>query len=382
MVDVIEGYRSGNTGFNQNQRVVEMKDTIYELNPSMTPLTVLIGKLRKTETTQAKYEWMEDEKMPNWDAVNYGGGYSAVATDIVVDNVEFFEAGQTITFPRTGEVARIASRTVASDLIIIVRGAGAAILNDNEVIMIIADGNEEGATSKDAKQTVLTNLYNYTQIFRTPVAITRTEKVSKLIGGNELDRQRNKRAQEHQEKIERAFWWGKRAIVTGGTHPLRYTGGVFEFVTTNVTDFGGMMTEYDFEKYLETASYYGTDNKVTFMAARPISVVNGFAKDKLYVVDQAKKEFGLDIVKYISPHGSINMTKHPMFEGNVFGYYMVTLDISDDCIEYRYLTDSDTQLHQNIQANDLDGQKDEYLTECGLMIANEKRHAIGTDIKS
>jgi CTP:phosphocholine cytidylyltransferase-like protein len=71
-----------------------------------------------------------------------------------------------------------------------------------------------------------------------------------------------------------------------------------------------------------------------------------------------------------------------MFEGAVYGYYLASLDLADDCIEYRYLTDSDTQLHQNIQANDLDGQKDEYLTEAGLMFANEKRHALGTDIKS
>ena len=54
MVDVVEGYRSGNTTFNQNQRIIDMKDTIYELNPRMYPLTAMIGRIRKVETTQAK----------------------------------------------------------------------------------------------------------------------------------------------------------------------------------------------------------------------------------------------------------------------------------------------------------------------------------------
>jgi len=378
MVTVVEGYRSGNTTFNQNQKIVDMKDTILELKPSMYPLTAIIGRIRKVQATQAKFEWLEDERMPHWDAATIA--HSAVATDIYVDNAEFFESGMTIVFPRTGEVARCTGTTVTSDYITVVRGTGAATINAAEPIMIIADSNEEGATSKDGKQTVLTNAYNYTQIFRTPVSITRTESKANLIGGNELDRQRAKRGQEHQEKIERALWFGKRAIVTSGTHPRRFTGGIFEWITTNITDFGGMMTEFDCDQFLETASYYGSENKLAFMAARPISVVNGFAKDRLYVVDQAKKEFGLDIVKYVSPQGTLNMVKHPMFEGAVYGYYMCVLDLSDDCIEYKFI--DDTQLHQNIQANDLDGQKDEYLTEAGLLFANEKRHSLGKNIKS
>jgi len=380
---VITGSRDSSTNFNSAQRKVDMQDTIFELQPAMTPLTVLLTKISKDIAKSSKFEWLEDEKMPNWDAINNGGGYAAGDTALVVDHPQYFEIGQIIRFPRTGENARVTNVVEATFTLTVVRGAGAAALLDNEVIMIVSDGNEEGARSKSAKQVVLTNLYNYTQIFRTPVEITGTEEATDMYGGDDMDRQRNKAGRFHAEKIERAFWFGKKLLTTGANgKPMRFTGGIFEFLTSNITDFGGMMTEYDWDKFHELALGYGSLSKIAFMAARPISVVNGFAKDKLQVVDQAKKEFGLNIVKYISPHGDINMVKHPMFEGNVFGYYCAVIDLADDVVQYRFLRGRDTSLKQNIQENDEDSTKDEYFSEVGIQFANEARHALGTNIKS
>jgi len=380
---VITGSRDSSTNFNTAQRKVDMQNDIFELQPAMTPLTALLVKISKEVATNSKYEWLEDEAMPYWDAINNGGGYSAVATGLVVDNPTYFEIGQIIRFPRTGENARITNVVEATSTLTVVRGSGAQALNDNEVIMIVTSGAEEGARSNSAKQVKLTNLYNYTEIFRTPVEITGTEQATEMHGGNDMDRQRNKAGRFHAEKIERAFWFGKKLLTTGANgKPLRYTGGIFEFLTSNITDFGGMMTEYDWDKFHELALGYGSMSKIAFMAARPISVVNGFAKGKLYVVEQAKKEYGLNIVKYVSPHGDINMVKHPMFEGTVFGYYAAVIDLADDVVEYRFLKGRDTSLKQSIQENDEDSDKDEYFTEAGLQFANEARHALGTNIKS
>ena len=161
---VITGSRDSSTNFNTAQRKVDMQNDIFELQPAMTPLTSLLVKISKEVATNSKYEWLEDEAMPYWDAINNGGGYSAVATGLVVDNPTYFEIGQIIRFPRTGENARITNVVEATSTLTVVRGSGAQALNDNEVIMIVTSGAEEGARSNSAKQVKLTNLYNYTEI--------------------------------------------------------------------------------------------------------------------------------------------------------------------------------------------------------------------------
>jgi hypothetical protein len=185
----------------------------------------------------------------------------------------------------------------------------------------------------------------------------------------------------HMEKLERAFWWGERAIVSSGTHPKRYTGGVFEFLNSNVYSMSGMMTEWNFENALEDAFTYGSDTKYAFCSGRVISVINMWPRGKMEVT-QSDKTYGMTINKYISSHGQLNIVRHPMFEGDVYGYYMAILDLADECVQYRFLTGSDTTLETNIQDNDYDGQKDQYLTEAGLQFKQKDRHYVITDIES
>jgi len=47
-----------------------------------------------------------------------------------------------------------------------------------------------------------------------------------------------------------------------------------------------------------------------------------------------------------------------------------------EALTYRYLTNRDTKLLTNRQNPGEDSQVDEYLTECGLQMEQEQRHAI------
>ena len=382
MVTVISGNRDGGTNYLANQRKLDMRDEILLLKPAKYPLTVLLSKIPKKKAINPKFYLMEDELMPNWDAVNNAGGYAAGDTSIVVDNGAYFEAYQTVAVPRTGEVFRVTA--VSTNTLTVVRGSGAAALNDNEPLLIIADGYEEGTTTNSAKSIVLTERYNYCQTIKTKVGITETENATDLYGtSSDLDYQRNKRGEEHALKIEKAFWFGKRALVTGatGSKPQRFTGGIFEFISTNVTDAGAMLTEFSWEMFLEDAMKYGSETKWCFMASRPISVVNAWAKDKMQIVN-GEKAYGLTIMKLNSPHGTINIVHHPLFEGNVYGYYAVILDLNDKCVEYTFLQGRDTFLKTNVQDPDADAEEDRYLSDVGIALAQEKRHALMTNIQS
>jgi hypothetical protein len=84
------------------------------------------------------------------------------------------------------------------------------------------------------------------------------------------------------------------------------------------------------------------------------------------------------VSKYVSPHGILNIVKHPLFEGYYNGMGMI-LDL--DNVKYRPLKGRDTKLETNIQPNDADYYKDQYLTEAGIMVKLPKTHAVIKGVK-
>jgi hypothetical protein len=72
------------------------------------------------------------------------------------------------------------------------------------------------------------------------------------------------------------------------------------------------------------------------------------------------------------------IVKQPLFEGAVYGGYAAAIDMAN--VGYRYLNGRDTSLKTNIQANDVDGRRDEYLTEAGLEVKLPKTHGLLTGV--
>jgi len=381
MVEIITGGRD-TLNINQARRVVDMSKTIALLNPSANPLTLLSQKAARLKAINPEFSWLEDDLRPAWDAINNGAGYTDSDTDLVVDNAAYFEIGSLVDVPRTGEIMKVTAINTSTNTITVARSVGstaAAALVDDDPLMIMSDANQEGAKSRASKTTKIESLTNYTQIFRTPVEATRTESSSELYGGKDRNYYRRKAGIEHAKKIECALWFGEKGIDTSGDHPERYTGGVFEFLAGNFTDAGGTLTEADFEAFVRDAFKYGSDVKYGFASPLVLSVINLWGVSKLQTVPR-DKTYGLAVTKYISAHGELNLIKNRLFEGAVYGGYMVVLDFADECVAYRYLQGGDTKLKTNIQDNDADGWKDEYLTEAGLQLKQPDRHAVLTGV--
>jgi hypothetical protein len=60
----------------------------------------------------------------------------------------------------------------------------------------------------------------------------------------------------------------------------------------------------------------------------------------------------------------------------VYGAYVFLVDL--DQVKLRPLRD--TQLKENVQAPDYDGFKDEYISEIGLQVTHERKHALLTGV--
>lgn len=396
--------RTTATSAAEGRLVVDAVDKIFLLEPNKHPLVTLltnVGKvwdgkawvgagIAKAATTNPQFTWFEDF---------YGGRFASVAaaynsTDAPVtitvsvvgggsSSAYIFTPGDVIKNARTGEnllVATIASGTT----ITATRAFGstpAAAGNATDSIFIIGNASEENAGARNVNTTRSTQQNNYTQIFRTSIALSNTEKEVKLYGGPDLPYQRAKKGTEHALDIERAFWWGQRYLDTTGTqgHNRRVTGGVLEFLSQGnsyVQNQNGPLTAVDFNNFLREAFTYGNNEKMLFASGVVLQAINEIARGQVRIKTE-DKTYGIQISEWFTPFGMINIVHNPLFVDAYAGYAFM-LDM--ECFRYRYLQNRDTTLRMNIQAPDVDGQVDEYLSEVGLERKQAARHALLTGV--
>jgi hypothetical protein len=382
---VVTGVRD-TRNITQNKIVVDMSEKIALLQPNAEPFLAFlkIAKRNTEPTHNPKFEWMEDDLLPRWDAINNGGGYPSNATSIVVDNANYFTKNDIVKVPRTGEVMLVTNVDVATNTLTVVRGYGvttAANLDDNDPLVIIGNVNEEGSGTREIKSTLEVPKYNYTQIFKTPFAVTNTEKATKMYGGKDINYQRMKASIQHRVDMARAFVFGERKEDLSGPHPKRATGGLLSFLTENNYDAGGQLTQTEFDNNIsEVVFKYGSKRKILLASARLLSIINSWALGKLMIDEEAKK-YGLAIFRYITPFGEYAIMNYQhILEGAVYGGYGIVIDPEN--VKYRPLAGRDTKLETNIQANDEDQTKEQYITEAGLEVRLPKTHAVITGVTS
>jgi hypothetical protein len=359
--------------------VIDMAEDIAFLNPSEAPMVALIKRLRKEKATNPEFNWLERDLEARWDAINNAAGYANNATSIVVDNGTYFRAGMLVKVPRTGEVILVTA--VATNTLTVKRQFGetvAAALNDNDPLLIIGNVNEEGAKAPSDAGGNPVKMFNYTGIVRTPFSVTNTANASKTYGGKLITQEQKQHGIEHRIDLERQFLFGERYEDLTGTHPKRSTRGLLKWISSNVYDAGGQLTETEFNNWLEGVFAKGSSKKLLLAAPRVISTIDSWGVGKLKTVSEANAKYGLHVTQYISSHGELNIVKEPLFEGSVYGGYATALDLEN--ISYKYLERRDTALKTNIQDNDADGRRDEYLTEAGLMVQLPQTHGLLTGV--
>lgn len=367
---------------NQARRVVDMSKNIALLEPDAAPLTVLMKNIASEQCISPKFEWLESELGARWDAVNNAAGYTNAATDIVVDNDQYFMIGDILKVPRTGECLVITNITAGTHTLTVTREYGetaAAALVDNDPLIMVGSASAEGTGKRTHKNTTETNLYNYTQIFKTTVSLSGTADASKLYGGKDRNWQRKVKGIEHLVDMERAFLFGERKEDATGTTPKRTTRGLLKFLSQNNMDAGGALTEWEFETFCQSVFRYGSKKKLLLASPILVSVINTFGRNRLQMLPN-DKTYGISLTRFLSAHGELLIAKHNLLEGAIYGGYGIAIDPEN--IKYRYLEGRDTKLRTDIQQNDADAFEDEYLTEAGIQVMQPKTHGVLTNVTS
>lgn len=353
--------------------------------------TKIQGKaLSKRQVLNAKFTMFSDQVQESATTINLPAGYSAAATSVVVADASLFSSNDVAFVPRTGETVLVTASVVSTNTLTITRGFGATALPllHLDSIVRLGPAYAVNALSGTPKSSAVAEDYNYTQIFRTPVGISRTDKDSKLnyTPTTDLERLRMEAAVEHLRQQERALWYGRRYEGTDANgQKQRTTGGVFQFLTSNVMDLsasGGVLTPQVMDAYAEQAFQWGGTTKYAFCSPRALSRINGLAANLIRITPQ-ESAFGLNLTKYTTSHGDLILVRTPHFGHpgmvDVYGGHIVTLD--PDQIKYAYLNNAENELRKDIQENDRDGVKDEWIAEVGLQLTNETSGSIMKGIK-
>jgi hypothetical protein len=98
---------------------------------------------------------------------------------------------------------------------------------------------------------------------------------------------------------------GAAADDTSGTSPVGYVGGLFQYVTSNITTVGGNLTETVMETFLRTAFRYGSQNKVMFVSPLVASAMSSFAQGKLALPSVDTNKYGVSLGQYQSASGAV-----------------------------------------------------------------------------
>ena len=385
----IAGLR-GSGDWGTDERPKNFRETILWRQPNgMTPLTALLSKMKSESTNDPEFSWWEEElgtltvtettglaanTGSTAIAASGGGCYQFVAGDLLMVD----KADQSTFDNELIEVVSVASDNAMT----VSRAAGGttvAAIAASTLLTKIGNVYGEGTGAPTASTRNPTKYYNYCQIFKTIYDITGTALNTKARTGDVLSNDKKRKMFDHSIALEWSFLFGRRYETTGSnSKPKRYTGGLRQAITTNVTVFSTTVTESTFlaatYPVFNFQSSAGSE-RICFCGNVALNTLNQIAKNSTssrIVFNDMVKVYGMDLQKWVLPQGTLYIKCHPLLNNHTrYNASMFILDPS--VLKYRYMRD--TAFKDNIQGNDEDRQKGQWMTEAGLEWNHEKTMA-------
>ena len=263
----------------------DVSDLIGIISPYETPLLDALGDPMR-EATSTHHEWLEDELMPNKDAINDDTFTDPAAdTDFVVDHGSRFRVGDQIQMEGSEELLLVTG--IDTNTLTVVRGyAGttAEDLADNQVINILGNAALEGADKPGVRFTNRSRCSNYTQIFTGAVEVSGTDVAASQLGlADEMDYQKQERLRELLRDLENTVINGGQpgSNPEGSSSVRRSMKGIIQHLSTNVfyTGDSGFPTGNDLNEakinYVLRRIWESSNGNVDLI------VVGGFQKRKI-----------------------------------------------------------------------------------------------------
>lgn len=416
----------GNGDWVNDQRPKNWRQKILKLYPNgQAPLTAMLSMMSSESVDDPEFNWWT-QVMSSVDG-SVAGVYTIADMSVayvgggVEGDILFVRTNDTDVFKRVRKGHQILLRD-ASDYRVDVNGKVTEVyraggyelyavklledddnsathdLSDCDSFKIIGNINAEGAEMPDSIALNPTKVYNYTQIFRTPLSITRTARKTKLRTEDQYQKAKAEALEMHSWEMELAYWWGIRTENTGENgKPERTTMGIINFIRqyaaancddyTLNADYAGQTWvqggEDWFKNYLEQIFRYGSGEKLAFVGSGALLGIDRLAMASGQInLAPAQKTYGMEIMQWRTPFGVLNMKTHPLFSFDATTRNMMVI-IEPKELTYKYIDDtsfygesSSKQHPEGYGQRRIDGTNEEWLTECGLEFGLPQKCAV------
>ena len=400
-----------------DQRPLNWRQQIMYLYPNgMAPLTAILSMMGSESVDDPQFHWWTQEQtavmgavagvwtLPDLSVAYAGGG---VVGDVIYIQITTLLANRIreghqillrdVSDWRVDVTGKVIGVTIgAINAVLAIRlleaddnaGVGGNDLQDCDAFKIIGNMNPEGGEMPDAIALNPVKVYNYTQIFRTPLSITRTARKTKLRTGDQYQKMKSEALEMHSWEMELAFLWGIATENIGDNgKPERTTKGVINFIrqyaAANCDDYSlnpaytgqtwAVGGELWLKAMLEQIFRYGAEEKLCLCGSGFLLGIDALAQSSGQInLQPGAKTYGMQIREWVTPFGSIYMKTHPLFSHDATTRNMgIILEPKE--LEYKYIDDTSFYGENSSKSHPegygqrrIDGTNEEYLTECGL----------------
>ena len=387
------GVRGPNDAVSSKRLKADVSDTLLLTEPSTTPAAFMVGKLRERRTaTQFEYTHLEMRPYPRdlTLTVAYAGGNApgaSVTLTFSVADAAKLVPNNVIRHNATGELFLVVSIGGAGVVTVLANIGGTA--NDAAIAVpaaaamtIIDSAYRDGSDIGDSRTVIDQPVTNFTQIFRTPYGWTGRQLNTEFYGGSDKDVVRKWAAVEHAKGLEYSLFFGKKALLTDSTSGklITMTGGLNYHIKTNVYDVqSNAIDETQFIRWLESCMAYGDGGNLNGRGVKYLFASPRFCSDfQLLMKDRLRhtpidKQFGLWAEDYESAHGMVRIVRTPSLRGNN-GTFSFLVDLNH--IRYVAHRGRDTKLLEDREANGVDGEREELMSDVGWQVEVEEAHGV------
>ncbi len=385
----------GTGSFGTDERPKNFRENILWMDPNgSAPLYALTSKAKTESVNDPEFNWWEDVKTICRLTVNGALDNSPSTTTVVVSSGALrLIPGDLLYVEPATEIAtfieeRLRVVSVTNDTTFTVQRAasGSTIGNIGNGLTLFRYGNaqSEGNLSIASASSNPTKYNNYCQIWKTPYQISKSALKTKFRTGDPKKNEQIRTTFEHSEKIESSLMFGRpyeTLDASNGNQPLRFTMGLRHFITSNVQVFTSDPTEDDFVNAVYPVFNYNAggagDERLVMAGNGALNYLNKLASGggtSRIRFDSTVKFYGMNLQKWILPQGTLYIKSHPLM--NIHPVYQYSMFVVNPAgIIWRPLAGRDTMLEKEIQPNDADYVKDQWLTEGGFEFHHERTMA-------
>jgi hypothetical protein len=406
----------GNDDWVADQRPKNWREMILRLYPNgNAPLTAIQSMGRSEPVDDPEFNWWTKALPEQRGAITdlytdvglssaYTEGNGAAGdtlyAKVAAATAAHFRAGHTALLR---DASQLEADVVAKVTAVVANGANSYIAcklleaDDNgsshgfDVIKVNGNLNPEGGVTPDSIAYDPTKYYNYTQIFRTPLSITRTARKTRLRTGDQYKEAKREALELMSIEMEWATLTGIAYEGIGDNgKPERTSQGLIPFIRANASsNISDYTTDEDFDdttwlnggddwllKMLEQLTRY-TDGKSpdyvmlagsgALMALERLARANG----QMNLTPGQTLGYGIKVVNWVTSFGTFPIKLHPLFSYEASMRYAMVIYKPRNLVtriidDIQFLGNNGKNYGYTASGKRVDGIEEEFLAELGF----------------